>query len=213
MYALCHTPATKKVKWRGERVIEPIKCMPHHTPATGGEERESCEPIKCMRLGPTHQQTVARGERVQRVNPVPMRSTTHQLQVEEERRDRANQVYAPHHNTSYRWRGERVHRSPHSSVCARPHTSYRDGERRESWAIRRCSHHKPDKGVRGEREVIEANQVYVLATPKLTGGRGRESHRANQNVCARHTQLQVAREERETSSHQGMRSPHTSYRV
>ncbi len=26
-------------RWRGERVIEPIKCM--HTPATGGEERES----------------------------------------------------------------------------------------------------------------------------------------------------------------------------
>ncbi len=29
-------------RWRGERVIEPIKCIyAHHTPATGGEERES----------------------------------------------------------------------------------------------------------------------------------------------------------------------------
>ncbi len=26
---------------RRERVIEPIKCMRSHTPATGGEERES----------------------------------------------------------------------------------------------------------------------------------------------------------------------------
>ncbi len=25
----------------GGEVIETIKCMPHHTPATGGEERES----------------------------------------------------------------------------------------------------------------------------------------------------------------------------
>ncbi len=29
-------------RWRGERFIEPIKCIyAHHTPATGGEERES----------------------------------------------------------------------------------------------------------------------------------------------------------------------------
>ncbi len=28
-------------RWRGERVIEPIKGCAHHTPATGGEERES----------------------------------------------------------------------------------------------------------------------------------------------------------------------------
>ncbi len=57
-------------RWRGERVIEPIKCMlsPHklqverreshranqvdaHTPATGGEKRV-IEPIKCMRSPP-----------------------------------------------------------------------------------------------------------------------------------------------------------------
>ncbi len=28
-------------RWRRERVIETIKCIAHHTPATGGEERES----------------------------------------------------------------------------------------------------------------------------------------------------------------------------
>ncbi len=28
-------------RWRGKRVIEPIKCIAHHTPATGGDERES----------------------------------------------------------------------------------------------------------------------------------------------------------------------------
>ncbi len=88
-------------RWRGERVIETIKCMhsphtsyrwrgervranqvcAHHTPATGGEERES-EPIKCA-------------------------LTTHQLQVE--RRERVIETIkcmrSPH--TSYRWRGER----------------------------------------------------------------------------------------------------------
>ncbi len=97
----------------------------HHTPATGGEERESHRDNKVYAL------------------------TTHQLQVE--RRERVIETIkcmrSPH--TSYRWRGERViepikcMRSPHTSYrwrgerviepikCMRsPHTSYRwRGER------------------------------------------------------------------------------------
>ncbi len=76
-------------RWRGERDIEPIKCTlsphtsyrwrervieqssvcAHHTPATGGEERESW------------------------ANQV-YALTTHQLQVERRESHRANQVYA-----------------------------------------------------------------------------------------------------------------------
>ncbi len=37
VYAL----TTHSYRWRGERVIEPIKCMRSPTPATGGEERET----------------------------------------------------------------------------------------------------------------------------------------------------------------------------
>ncbi len=33
-------------RWRGERVIEPIKVCAHHTPATGGERERVIEPIK-----------------------------------------------------------------------------------------------------------------------------------------------------------------------
>ncbi len=55
-------------RWRGERVIEPIKCMARHTPATGGEERD--------------------------IEPIKYALTTHQLQVERRESHRANQVYA-----------------------------------------------------------------------------------------------------------------------
>ncbi len=37
VYAL----TTQQYRWRGERVIEPIKCMRSPHTATGGEERES----------------------------------------------------------------------------------------------------------------------------------------------------------------------------
>ncbi len=76
----------------------------HHTPATGGEERESHRANQVCAL------------------------TTHQLQVE--RREREIEpikcVRSPH--TSYRWRGERV---IEPIKCVRsPHTSYRwRGER------------------------------------------------------------------------------------
>ncbi len=90
-------------RWRGERVIEPIKCMlsPHTSYRWRGER--VIEPIKCM-LSP-HTSYRWRGERV--IEPIKcMRS--------------------PH--TSYRWRGERV---IEPIKCMRsPHTSYRwRGER------------------------------------------------------------------------------------
>ncbi len=85
-------------RWRGERVIETIKCMrsPHTSYRWRGER--VIEPIKCM-LSP-HTSYRWRGERV--IEPIKcMRS--------------------PH--TSYRWRGERV---IETIKCMRsPHTSYR----------------------------------------------------------------------------------------
>ncbi len=53
---------------RREREIEPIKCIAHHTPATGGEERDRANQVYAL--------------------------TTHQLQVERRESHRANQVYA-----------------------------------------------------------------------------------------------------------------------
>ncbi len=90
-------------RWRGERDIEPIKCMlsPHTSYRWRGER--VIEPIKCMRS--PHTSYRWRGERV--IETIKcMRS--------------------PH--TSYRWRGERV---IETIKCMRsPHTSYRwRGER------------------------------------------------------------------------------------
>ncbi len=92
-----------RYRWRGERVIEPIKCMrsPHTRYRWRGER--VIEPIKCM-LSP-HTRYRWRGERV--IEPIKcMRS--------------------PH--TRYRWRGERV---IEPIKCMRsPHTRYRwRGER------------------------------------------------------------------------------------
>ncbi len=97
------TSAHTSYRWRGERVIEPIKCMrsPHTSYRWRGER--VIEPIKCMRS--PHTSYRWRGERV--IEPIKcMRS--------------------PH--TSYRWRGERV---IEPIKCMRsPHTSYRwRGER------------------------------------------------------------------------------------
>ncbi len=68
-------------RWRGERVIEPIKCMrsPHTSYRWRGER--VIEPIKCM-LSP-HTSYRWRGERV--MEPIKC-------------------MHSPH--TSYRWRGE-----------------------------------------------------------------------------------------------------------
>ncbi len=72
-------------RWRGERDKETIKCMRSHTPATGGEERESWD-----------NQVYA--------------LTTHQLQVERRESHRDNQVYALTTH-QLRWRGETSHRA------------------------------------------------------------------------------------------------------
>ncbi len=92
-------------RWRGERVIEPIKWMrsPHTSYRWRGER--VIEPIKLMRS--PHTSYRWRGERV--IEPIKwMRS--------------------PH--TSYRWRGERV---IEPIKCMRsPHTSYRWRGERES---------------------------------------------------------------------------------
>ncbi len=70
-------------RWRGEREIEPIKCVRSpHTSYRWRGERE-IEPIKCVRS--PHTSYRWRGERV--IEPIKC-------------------VRSPH--TSYRWRGERV---------------------------------------------------------------------------------------------------------
>ncbi len=70
-------------RWRGERVIEPIKCM--RSPRTSYRWRGErvIEPIKCMHSPRTSYRW--RGERV--IEPIKC-------------------MCSPH--TSYRWRGERV---------------------------------------------------------------------------------------------------------
>ncbi len=79
VYASPHT----SYRWRGERVIEPIKCMRSpHTSYRWRGERE-IEPIKCMRS--PHTSYRWRGERV--IETIKC-------------------MLSPH--TSYRWRGERV---------------------------------------------------------------------------------------------------------
>ncbi len=92
-------------RWRGERVIEPIKCMrsPHTSYRWRGER--VIEPIKCMRS--PHTSYRWREERV--IEPIKC-------------------IRSPH--TSYRWRGERV---IEPIKCMRsPHTSYRWRGERES---------------------------------------------------------------------------------
>ncbi len=76
-------------RWRGERVIEPIKCIrsPHTNYRWRGER--VIEPIKCIRS--PHTSYRWRGER-DRANQV-YTLTTHQLQVERRESHRANQVY------------------------------------------------------------------------------------------------------------------------
>ncbi len=99
VYAL----TTPSYRWRGERVIETIKCMrsPHTSYRWRGER--DIEPIKCMRS--PHTSYRWRGERV--IETIKcMRS--------------------PH--TSYRWRGER-HRANQVYALTTPATG---GEERES---------------------------------------------------------------------------------
>ncbi len=118
----CHrttAPPHTSYRWRGERVIEPIKCMrsPHTSYRWRGER--VIEPIKCMRS--PHTSYRWRGERDNQVYAL----TTHQLQMERERH-RDNQVYAL---TTHQLQVERRERQ--SSVCAH-HTPATGGEERET---------------------------------------------------------------------------------
>ncbi len=148
-------------RWREERESQSQSSVcSHHTPATGGEERES-EPIKWMRS--PHTSYRWRGERV-RANQVYALTThqlqverreshrdnqvdaltTHQLQVERER-VRANQVYAL---TTHQLQVERRERESEPIKCMRsPHTSYRwRGERESQSQSSVCAHHTPATG-------------------------------------------------------------------
>ncbi len=128
----------------------------HHTPATGGEERES-EPIKCMHS--PHTSDRWRGERV-RANQVDA-LTTHQLKVERRESQSQSSVRSPH--TSYRWRGERI---IEPIKCMRsPHTSYRwRGERVIDNQVYALTTHQLQVE---RRESHRANQVYALTTHQL----------------------------------------------
>ncbi len=77
-------------RWRGERDIEPIKCMRSPTHQLQVERRERYRANQVYALT-THQLHVERRER-HRSNQV-YALTTHQLQVERRESHRANQVY------------------------------------------------------------------------------------------------------------------------
>ncbi len=77
-------------RWRGERVIEPIKCMrsPHTSYRWRGER--VIEPIKCMRS--PHTSYRWRGERV--IEPIKCMRSPHTSYRWRGESHRANQVYA-----------------------------------------------------------------------------------------------------------------------
>ncbi len=189
-------------RWRGERDIEPIKCMRSPTHQLQVERRESHRANQVYALDHTQLQVERRVKAANQVYAL----TTHQLQVERRERHRANQVYALTH-TSYRWRGER---DIEPIKCMRsPHTSYRwRGERvhitNQVYVL--ATHQLQVE----RRESHRANQVYALTTHQLQVER-RESHRANQVYALTTLQLQV-RGERDIEPIKCMRSPHTSYR-
>ncbi len=98
---------THQLQVRGERVIEQSSVWPHHTTATGGEEREVIEPIKWMRS--PHTSYRWRGERV--IEPIKC-------------------MHSPH--TSYRWRGEESHRANQVYALTTHQATGGGGERERS---------------------------------------------------------------------------------
>ncbi len=132
-------------RWRGERVIEPIKCM--HSPHTSYRWRGESHRANQVDALSTHQLQVEKRES-HRANQV-YALTTHQLQVEKRESHRANQVYAltthqlqverreSHRTnqvyalTTHQLQVERRERVIEPIKCMRsPHTSYRwRGER------------------------------------------------------------------------------------
>ncbi len=144
----------------------------HHTPATGGEERESHRANQVYALT-THQLQVERRERV--IEPIKCMCTPH---------------------TSYRWRGERVVETI-KCMCS-PHTSYRWRGERESHRANQVyvltTHQLQVERRESHRDNQVANQVYALTTHQLQVER-RESHRAKQVYALTTHQLQVERRE------------------
>ncbi len=118
----CMRSPHNSYRWRWERVIEPIKCMrsphtsyietiqvlcAHHTPATGGEERNFIEPIQVLCFHHTPATGWERRESIRDNQGIAL--TTHQITG---------------------GRGGESHRAQ-SSVCAHP-TPATGGEERES---------------------------------------------------------------------------------
>ncbi len=197
----------------------------HTQPATGGRGERDIEPIKCM-CSP-HSSYRWRGERD--IEPIKcMRSATHQLTGGEERGHRANQVYCAHHTPATGGEEERV--IVPSSVCAHHTPATGGGESIDANQVDALTTHQ----LQGEKEmrVIVAIKWYALTTHQLQVER-RESHRANQvyaltthqlqverrestksqsSVCAHHTPATGGEEREIIEPIKCMRSPHTSYR-
>ncbi len=114
----------------------------------------------------------------------------------------------PH--TSYRWRGERLHRANQVDALATTPATGGEGERgHRAYQVDALATHQLQVE---RRESHRANQVYALTTTPATGGEEKESHRANQVYALTTHQLQVRELERDIEPIKWMRSPHTSYR-
>ncbi len=209
-------------RWRGERVIEPIKCMrsphtsyrwrgeraqsqssvcSHHTPATGGEERETRD--NQVDALTTHQLQVERRE--SHIANQVYALATNQLQVESRERHRANQVDAL---ATHQLQVER--RESHRANQVYAFTTHQlQVERRESHRANQVYALNTYQLQVERRESHRDNQVYALTTPARV--ERRERHRANQCMCSPHTSYRW-RGERVIEPIKWMRSPHTSYR-
>ncbi len=114
----------------------------------------------------------------------PVRSPTHRLQVEKEKRviEPIKCMRSPH--TSYRWRGERA---IEPIKCMRsPHTSYRwRGESETLEPIKWYALSTHQLQVERRKRVIEPIKCMRLTTHQLQVEM-RESSRANSSVFARH---------------------------
>ncbi len=196
---------THQLQWRGERVIETIKCMlSPHTSYRWRGERGVIETIKCMRS--PHTSYRWRGER-DRANQV-YALTTHQLQVERRERHRDNQVYALTTHQLQVERRERGHRD-NSSVCAHhtPVTCWR-GERVIEPIKCMLSPHTSYRW-RGERVI--ATIKCMLSPHTSYRWRGERVIEPIKCMLSPHTSYRW-RGERVIETIKCMRSPHTSYR-
>ncbi len=158
-------------RWRGERDIEPIKCMrsPHTSYRRRGER--VIEPIKCMHS--PHTSYRWRGESHRANQSSVCAQHTPATGGEERAIGPIKCMRSPH--TSYRWRGERV---IETIKCMRsPHTSYRwRGERVIETIKCMLSPHTSYRW-RGER-VIET--IKCMRSPHTSYRWRGDSHRANQ---------------------------------